>query len=117
MYEEGELLLIRVSCQADGLNIMLSHSYMAGDSDDEIRVQMRVDQNEAYGPTYWGVGSENKRSWMPMRDVPDMIAQMKAGRRLVIRAIDPFDGDSLNQAVSLFGFSASVEKLSCYAGP
>lgn len=114
MYETDEELYIQARCDFDGLNIALGHRYLAGDSDDEVRVQMRVDQNEPHGPRYWSLNPDNESSWMPMRDVPNMIAQMKLGTRLVIRVVDPHDGDTLDQSVSLAGFSAAVEKLSCY---
>ena len=115
LYENFDVeLVIGASCQYDGLNIMLSHKYLGGDSDDQVRVQLRVDKNESYGPAYWDLGSNSRISWMPMRDVPNMIAQMKAGYRLLIRVVDPLDGETLTQAVSLVGFSAAVESLSCY---
>lgn len=108
-------LVIGASCQFDGLNVMLSHKFLGGDSDDQVRVQLRVDKNEAYGPEYWNLGSNSRISWMPMRHVTNMIAQMKAGNRLVIRVVDPLDGETLNQSVSLIGFSRAVESLSCYS--
>ncbi|MDG2374916.1 MAG: invasion associated locus B family protein [Woeseiaceae bacterium] len=114
MYENDEELVIIATCQFDGLNIRLGHSFMVGDSDEEVRVQMRVDENEAYGPEYWSLTSDSEGSWMPMRDVPRMIAQMRTGTRLIFRVVDPADGETLNQAVSLFGFSEALKKLSCY---
>lgn len=114
MYENDEELIISASCQFDGLNIQLVHSFLVGDSDEEVKVQMRVDDNEAYGPEYWSLASDSESSWMPMRDVPGMITQMRAGNRLIFRVVDPADGETLDQAVSLFGFSEALERLSCY---
>jgi len=114
MYGREDLLVIVVSCQFDGLNILLSHTYMAGDLDEEVRVEMRVDQSQAYGPKNWSLTLDNEGSYMPISDVPIMIAQLKAGNRLIMRVVDPVDGETLNQSVSLVGFGAAVKKLSCY---
>lgn len=114
MYEGRDGLIIGVKCETDGLNIMLSHKYMTGDSDGAIRVQMRVDQNEPYGPEHWSLASNNKASWMPMKDVPGMIDQLRSGEKLVMRVTDPSNGDTLGQTVRLAGISAEIDKLSCY---
>ena len=38
MYENDEELIISASCQFDGLNIQVVHSFMVGDSAEEVRV-------------------------------------------------------------------------------
>lgn len=107
-------LSIALKCLEDGLNFLLGHKYLGGDSDNEIRVEMRVDKNQSYGPKYWKLAMGNELSWMPMADVPRMVGEMRSGTRLHIRVVDPVDGEVLTQAVSLRGFSAAAAKLSCF---
>ena len=111
-YERDDTLVLSVSCQSDGLNVLLGHSYMGGDSDDQISVTMRVDKNEALGPIYFDLQG-NEASWMPTRHVKNIVQQMINGESLVFRATDPLDNESLRQKVSLEGFSSEVRKLSC----
>lgn len=115
MYESQDTpLVIGLVCMEDGLNLLLSHKYLGGDSDNEILVQMRVDKKEPYGPNYWRLFPGREASWMPMADVPKMVRELRAGNQLHIRVVDPVDGETLNQSVSLQGFSGAIEKLSCY---
>jgi len=86
---------------------------MGGDSDDQIRVIMRVDRNEALGPIYFDLQG-NDASWMPLRHVKNIVQQMINGESLVLRATDPLDNEQLQQKVSLEGFSSVVRKLSCF---
>ncbi len=116
LYEGRDGLIISVKCETDGLNIMLSHKVMTGDGDREVSVQMRVDQNEAYGPELWSLATNNKASWMPMKDVPGMITQLRSGEKLVMRVTDPSNGDTLSQTVRLVGIGAEIENLSCDKG-
>jgi hypothetical protein len=114
LYGDSEVALsMVVKCEYDGLNILVGHSYMAGDSDDEILVELRVDGNDAYGPKYWSLQG-NEASWMPISDVRDFVEQMKNGGRLAIRVTDPFDQESNVQIIGLVGFSKAIEMLSCY---
>lgn len=116
MYERQDtVLIIALGCMEDGLNLLLSHKYLGGDGDNEILVQMRIDKKEPYGPNYWRLFPGHEASWMPMADVPKMVRELRAGNQLHIRVVDPLDGETLNQSVSLQGFSGAIEKLSCYS--
>lgn len=108
------LLLIALKCMDDGLNVVLGHKYLGGDSDGEIRVELRVDKNETYGPKYWKLVSGHKFSWMPMADIAKLVREMRSGNILYMRVVDPADGETLTQSVNLQGFSAAIDKLSCY---
>ena len=112
-YSSDNELAISVRCEFDGLNILLTHSYMNGDSDEEVLAVLRIDKNEAYGPTYWDLQG-NTQSWMPLRNVRKVVEEMKQGDRILIRLIDPSDDEQLFEDVSLDGFDSAVEKLACY---
>jgi len=109
---ENELALA-VKCEFDGLNFQLTHSYMLGDSDEEVSVLLRIDNNEVYGPEYWSLQA-NTISWMPLQHVKNIVEEMKSGDRMAIRITDLGDGEQLAEDVSLDGFSSSIERLSCY---
>jgi hypothetical protein len=102
---------IGFKCFSDGINLLVVHGYMIGDSDDEVRVRYRVDKNEPYGPAYWSLQPSSKSSFAPMRVVPELISEMKAGTKLVIQVTDPGDGDVKKGVFSLVGFSSEIQKL------
>ena len=106
-------MALAVKCEFDGLNFQLTHSYMLGDSDEEVSVLLRIDNNEVYGPEYWSLQA-NTISWMPLQHVKNIVEEMKSGDRMAIRITDLGDGEQLAEDVSLDGFSSSIEKLSCY---
>lgn len=116
LYQGRDGLIIAVKCEVDGLNIRLTHKHMTGDADGAVRVLMRIDENETYGPEAWSLAANNKASWMPMNNVPGMVTQLRSGDKLVLQLTDPANGDVLNQTVSLFGISGEIDKLSCYKG-
>ena len=112
-YSYDNDLALAIKCEFDGLNFQLTHSYMIGDSDEEVSVLLRIDQNEVYGAEYWSLQA-NTVSWMPLQHVKKIVEEMKSGDRIAIRITDPGDGEQLSEDVSLDGFSSAVERLSCY---
>ena len=112
--DQNAHLSLALKCLEDGLNVLLGHKYLGGDSDNVTQVQTRVDRNQSYGPKYWKLMSGNELSWMPLADAPRIVREMQSGTRLHIRVVDPADGEVLTQSVSLRGFSAAVAKLSCF---
>ena len=112
-YSSANELTISVRCEVDGLNLLLSHSYMVGDSDGETLAVLRVDKNDAIGPIYFTLQG-NSQSWMPLRHVKDAVNQMKRGESIVVRITDPSDDEQLFEDVSLTGFADAVERLTCF---
>ena len=112
-YSSDNELTISVRCEVDGLNLLLSHSYMVGDSDGETLAVLRVDKNDAIGPIYFTLQG-NSQSWMPLRHVNDAVNQMKRGESIVVRITDPSDDEQLFEDVSLTGFADAVERLTCF---
>ena len=112
-YSSANELTISVRCEVDGLNLLLSHSYMVGDSDGETLAVLRVDKNDAIGPIYFTLQG-NSQSWMPLRHVNDAVNQMKRGESIVVRITDPSDDEQLFEDVSLTGFADAVERLTCF---
>ena len=112
-YSSDNELTISVRCEVDGLNLLLSHSYMIGDSDSETLAVLRVDKNDAIGPLYFTLQG-NSMSWMPLNYVKDIVDQMREGKRIVIRITDPSDDEQLFEDVALTGFADAVEQLTCF---
>ena len=99
-------------CFSDGLNFIVSHSYMGGDSNDEIRVHLRFD-NEPMETYRWSLGTGSEVTFADMRDVPHVASKFRASNRVVMRLVDPLDGETLTTIFKLDGFSAELEKMSC----
>ncbi|NVK31099.1 MAG: hypothetical protein HWE20_08845 [Gammaproteobacteria bacterium] len=109
----GSEALFFLKCFDSGIGLAVFHGYMSGDSDDQVTVEMRVDKNGPYGPSYWNLATGSKASFMPDTDLENYIQQLKAGNSVIIRVRDPFDGDMVQGAMPLDGFAAAYEKLSC----
>ncbi|WP_410474670.1 hypothetical protein [Guyparkeria sp. TX1] len=107
-------VILAAECNGDDLYVFLVHGYLGGNQDDNVKVDLRVDKNSAYGPSYWVLSTTNKGSFMPMSDVDSYLEELKAGDSLAIRVTDPMDGGVSSGKLSLSGFSESVEKLACY---
>lgn len=104
-------------CEADGLNILVSTKYLAGDSDNEIRVQVRFPPSPAETPTYWGEAAKNQLWWMPMRAVPSFTQKAIENSEVIVRVVDPLDGETLTASFRLRGLRDALRSLPCYRGP
>jgi hypothetical protein len=108
----GDPFAIAFKCEADGLNFLISHSYLIGNSDDDIRVEMRFDNSPA--KTYWWpLQSSNKLTYAEMSAVPTILSSAKVGTKVAVRIIDPGDGEAMTSIFSLVGISDALTKLSC----
>ncbi len=107
-------LVVIFGCADDKFMLVFKHSYMRGDSDDEVAVKIRVDKNENYSG-YFELHPGSKDSGMQVtRELRNIIEQMKAGKKGLFRVTDPADGEELTQSISLDGFSSAISKLPCY---
>jgi hypothetical protein len=108
----GARLLWR--CLEDGLNVIYRYDkYLAGDSDEELRVRYRVDDLAATDFAYWGMMTDNKATWMPMQRIQDFTATAMRGMKLVIEAEDPADSERVRDSFSLRGLGAALDYLKC----
>ena len=92
----------------------------AGNSDNEVIVQIRVDGGEAYRgfwdlhePGFFGMSD---RAWIRARnqDVRRLLREMYEGNELLIGVTDPLDGEQLTARLDLSGFSEALEQLPCF---
>ncbi|HET6947856.1 MAG TPA: hypothetical protein VFJ45_08610 [bacterium] len=101
-------------CLEDGLNVIYYFGkYLAGDSDEEVRVRYRIDELPATGFAYWGMMSSNKGAWMPMHQIADFTALAQRSARIVVEVEDPVDNERVRDTFSLKGLSAALQTLSC----
>lgn len=102
-----------LKCLEDGLNVLLMHKYLIGDSDDEIRVVYRFDNDTPVPEHYWMLATGKTLSFSPMGRIPWFIERAKTANRIAIRVVDPGDGEVLTDIVSLDGFSEALANLPC----
>lgn len=104
---------IGLKCFDDGLNFILLHKYMGGDDADQIRVQLRFDNNEALDPIYFDVASGNHHSFSPLMSVPILTAGLARSSTVTIRAVDPLDGETVTDYFNLTGAKEAIFNLPC----
>lgn len=100
-------------CYEDGLNVVLTVSYMVGDADDEVQVRYRFDQDSPSDVMWWELSNTNKLVYAPMDFVPFFTAQAKMANRVVLRVIDPADGETKQDVFSLSGLRTALQRLPC----
>jgi len=109
----GKFFIVAFKCEADGLNFLVGHSsYMGGDKDDDILVQIRFDE-APMTEHWWSLSLSHKITYADMQDVPRIVRLAKSGNKLAVRITDPLDGESATSVFSLQGVSKQMAKLPC----
>ncbi|MBC6408250.1 MAG: hypothetical protein GDA40_09140 [Rhodobacteraceae bacterium] len=108
----GKSFIVAFKCEANGLNFVVAHSYMGGDKDDDILVQIRFDE-APMTRHWWSLTSSHEVTLADMQDVPGIVRLAKSGNKLAVRITDPLDGESATSVFSLQGLSTQMAKLPC----
>jgi hypothetical protein len=101
-------------CLADGLNVILAHEPLGGDSDNEVIVRTKIDDNEPSDPNYYLLYSGGAITIFDMDDAASFTADAIAADKVMIRIIDPLDNEKLTDAFSTNGLENALSKLLCY---
>ena len=102
-------------CMSDGLNVVYMHgTYFGGDSDNDILVRYRIDENEESDREYWRLLQGKEASYIRMSRVSQFTEEAKNGTEARFEAVDPLDGERLTDVFSLAGLTEALEQLDCY---
>ncbi|GEN26438.1 hypothetical protein HVA01_00840 [Halovibrio variabilis] len=102
-------------CKPDGLNVMIGvGGYMGGDSDDDIMVRYRFDQNQPSEFSYWRLfPGQNELAYMRINQVEEFTDEAMGANEVIMEAIDPLDEESRRFKMSMTGLTEAINKLSC----
>lgn len=106
--------LLGWKCFPDGLNVVLAHSYMGGDSDDDISVQYKFDNDKPSGTNWFHVQSGGKITFFDMSEVKNFTEKALSSTKVMIRLIDPVDNDSNTRTFPLSNLGENLAKLKCF---
>lgn len=109
-------LTLMVFCSEDGPQVGLSHKYLGGDRDDDIRFTYRFDDSPAVGPRDSRLSSSNRSSFpflSDMRRATEFINTAKTSTQVALRVTDPLDGEIVTSIVQLDGFAEALERIDC----
>lgn len=109
----GDTFLIAWRCEYDGLNVVLAHNFLAGDSDDEVVVLYKFDEGDPSGNNYYDLSGSNKLTYFDMSDVPAFTQKALNSQKLMVRLIDPSDQETATGTFFLKGLSQNLPKLPC----
>lgn len=99
-------------CMADGLNVVLNlGKYFAGDEDNDIVVITRLDSDPNSGEVYWRLLQGNTSSFMPTELLEAFTERARTASTLAVRAIDPFDDETLTFIFPIEGVSEALAAL------
>ncbi len=108
-------LLIR--CMDDGVNVMyVWDTYLYDDSDAQIPVEIRFDNEPVIGPQWWDVSSNNKGAFSPMDRVRSFITAAGSASTVTLRVRDVKDNERIVHTFSLTGFGEALNSLECARG-
>lgn len=109
--EEGAL---GWKCMEDGLNVILViGTYYEGDEDDDIVVQYRFDEAEPAPQEYWALLSGKEMAYIRMDKVAEFTQHALESRRVVVRAVDPYDDETRTFVVGVRGLEKALRNLPC----
>ena len=101
-------------CLEDGLNVVLAIGrYYEGDDDNDIVVQYRFDDEDAQPQEYWPLFSSKEWAYIPMSKVAPFTASALESRRIVLRAVDPFDDETHTFVFKVDGLEKALRNLPC----
>jgi hypothetical protein len=101
-------------CFYDGLNTLLSHSYLGGNNDDEVVVLTKFDDEQPSAENFYDLAADHEITYFDMADVPKFVDSAISADRVSIRLIDPLDGETMTESFGLKGLDVELRKLSCY---
>lgn len=109
--EEGAL---GWKCMEDGLNVVLAFgTYYEGDQDNDILVQYRFDETEPDPQEYWGLLSGKEMAFIRMAKVAPFTGRALDAKRIVVRAVDPYDNETRTFVFGVKGLEDALENLPC----
>jgi hypothetical protein len=111
-FHDGDNLAFGAKCLEDGLNILVIWGkYFAGDDEGRVAVRHRIDDQAAGPEEMWEMFAGQEMAWMPMHLVGEFVAAARAGRRILIRVVDPFDGETITNEFELVGFGPALDQI------
>lgn len=100
------------TCMEDGLNIMYQwDKYFIGD-DDKVEIMFRLGDQPPMGFTEWGMSTNNKAAFIPMRLVNPITQQAMGAARMIMRVRDS-DGEELTDTFTIEGLGEALKSLPC----
>jgi hypothetical protein len=111
--DSGDTIFLGWKCLSDGLNVVLLHDFLGGDSDEEVLVIYKFDDTEASQEKYFSLGTSNKVTFFDMEVVPIFTKQALESQKVILRVTDPSDGERKKATFLLSGLSVEMAKLSC----
>ena len=100
------------------MHLGLLNSFLFGDLNKRVLVELRVDKNLLY-KSHWKLLNSGTTSIVTPesqehRKSKRIVKEMIAGRILNIRVTDPLTERKITSKVSLIGFTRAVSKLPCF---
>jgi hypothetical protein len=109
---EHSLKLI-VLCANDEPHLMLETGYMGGTRYNTVEVRYRFDETPATEPEDW-MQTRDSRNAMPTDEIRrDILDRARVASRLVVRVVDPLDGEVKSSTFNLTGFQGLYQRLEC----
>lgn len=102
-------IALGVACTDAGMAVMVLHKYLGG-QDGIINAYYRFDSAEAQ-QTDLLLGRRNQGSFLLPRLVESFTRSAREANQVVIRLIDPLDGEVLTSTIPLNGFAQTFRRL------
>lgn len=101
-------------CFSDGLNIILAHDYLGGDSDDDVIVRTKFDEDAPSERNYYSLSKNNRVTYFDIYDVGGFTKGAIEAEEVMLRITDPLDSEMVTGTFITRGLEDALRKLSCY---
>jgi len=112
--DENRNLTIAWKCLSDRLNVILVHDFLRGDSDDDVAVQTKFDEQEPSGIKFYRLHSSNEGTLFDLSDVDTFTKKAIAANEFMVRVTDPADRKTITATYRTEGLKDELLKLLCY---
>lgn len=110
----GSDAALEFRCTPEGLKVIYRVAgHLGGDSNGNVPVRHRIDQNQATERYQWWIMPDRRSAWMPLTRMTEFRAEARAGGAALFEITDPADGETWQDRFSLMGLSAAMNNLSC----
>lgn len=104
--------MFSIGYKHDGMNVMLFlDKYVVGDRDGDAIVIYRIDGGKPSEREYWQLSSDKRVLFVPMHRVSGFVKDLTGKNKIIIRVIDPANGNSLTYTFRINGLKEAYANL------
>tara|TARA_B110000977_G_C10898953_1_gene424461 strand:+ start:278 stop:766 length:489 start_codon:yes stop_codon:yes gene_type:complete len=98
-------------CFDDGLNVLLLHKYLGGDTDGDVVIRYKFDSEPASDRNWYALSGNHEVTFFDMGDVAYFTNKALASQQIMIRLTDPVDDEILQSTFNPSDLEPALQRL------